>query len=653
MFQRRGSQLCIVLAIVFCVAAKPPPGVGSTWASYAGKPVASRALGLPPISGIGTINIPYMPKSPIFPKFVDPKMMISKKTDLLSNLFGGLGPIDGSGSAGDSSYYSTPGATNTFGKTSTTPDNTVPYKRGIFGPMASPFASMGPMGMGPVFNPMAGKFSPMGLKFPFGGLGSTDPDSYDSSDSLSRRKRSAISSTSTAEMENFLKSISSEPTPETSTKDAGPPPPYPGLAPISEEPEGTEAKTPLLKLFGPPAGVTGFRPGFAPGPFAPGPFAANPFVPVVGPGMFMAKKSAFLDTLFKNLATTTPTPEVTDTPIPKKIFRSKMLYHLRIVSDFLDKLFDSLALNMTLNSTTPDDVGAATTKVARSVDDLTTISAAKDAIVDSILSELGDIKGSMVSTLNDLITYEKTVAAASAPKKPFKPFKPFPPAPTVDAALPFQQRMSVLSQVFDMLTELQRNITTAVQETVKPKAASADELDVSDFGPYYPGGSYSRFPDSTPVVNMTLLDAIKSKLSSIPVPSAAPSSGYGLAPKKVARIVPNTPTSVWVSYPPSDAASLKREVDDGDDYPLSENHSNSNQYARAVNMQMHQGYQSMPPGIVETVQAGGGSVPGNQVGVIKLFDSKNYEDIGSQWADWAENIKNQYKSNNRHHHNHH
>lgn len=38
MFQRRGSQLCIVLAIAFCVAAQPPHGVGSPWASYAGKP---------------------------------------------------------------------------------------------------------------------------------------------------------------------------------------------------------------------------------------------------------------------------------------------------------------------------------------------------------------------------------------------------------------------------------------------------------------------------------------------------------------------------------------------------------------------------------------------------------------------------------------
>ena len=177
--------------------------------------------------------------------------------------------------------------------------------------MVSPLAPIGIGPMSPMFNPMAGKFSPMGPKYPFGGLGSTDADIYDSSDSASRRKRSLISSTSNAEMENFLKSISSEPTKDTSTKDVAPPPPYPGLAPISEEPEVSEAKKPLLKLFGPP--------GFAPIPFGPGPLAGTPFVPVVDPGMFIAKKSAFLDTLFKTLATTTPAPisAVTDAPVPK------------------------------------------------------------------------------------------------------------------------------------------------------------------------------------------------------------------------------------------------------------------------------------------------------------------------------------------------
>ena len=88
----------------------------------------------------------------------------------------------------------------------------------------------------------------------------------------------------------------------------------------------------------------------------------------------------------------------------------------------------------------------------------------------------------MISTLNDFITYEKTVASATASgKKPFKSFAPgLWPAPTVDATLPFQQRMNVLSQVFDMLIDLQKNITTAVQEAVKDKIASTDDLTASN-----------------------------------------------------------------------------------------------------------------------------------------------------------------------------
>lgn len=54
---------------------------------------------------MGTINVPYMPKSPMFPKFVDPKMMIAKKTEFLGNLFGGLGPVDAAGTTDDVFAY--------------------------------------------------------------------------------------------------------------------------------------------------------------------------------------------------------------------------------------------------------------------------------------------------------------------------------------------------------------------------------------------------------------------------------------------------------------------------------------------------------------------------------------------------------------------
>ena len=114
------------------------------------------------------------------------------------------------------------------------------------------------------------------------------------------------------------------------------------------------------------------------------------------------------------------------------------------------------------------------------------------------------------------------------------------------------------------------------------------------------------------------MDAIKNKLASINVPGSAgvPSSGYGFVPKKVVRTLAKSPTSFWIS---SSAAS-KREVPEVSDHVFSEDRRN--EYSRAVDMQMHQGYQSMPPGIVESIQAGGGSVPGHQGGGIKLFVSK-------------------------------
>lgn len=43
--------------------------------------------------GLDTIQVPFSSKtSPFFPKFVDPKSMIAKKTDMLTNMFGGYDP---------------------------------------------------------------------------------------------------------------------------------------------------------------------------------------------------------------------------------------------------------------------------------------------------------------------------------------------------------------------------------------------------------------------------------------------------------------------------------------------------------------------------------------------------------------------------------
>lgn len=215
----------------------------------------------------------------------------------------------------------------------------------------------------------------------------------------------------------------------------------------------------------------------------------------------------------------------------------------------------------------------------------------------------------MVSTLDDLVAFQKTSSGTS--KKPFKagPWSKFAP----DPSLPFKQRMMMIGQVFDMLTNLQRNITTAVQESINSR------LDTIRSYPYditTPGTN----------VNMTLLDAIRSKLSNLD-PNQSFYNPY--APSaKFSRTVPQTATSFWVAYPQEGSSgTAKRQVEQDpagvmyNEIRAQESRDEKDQRPRAVEMQMHQGYQSMPPGAIESVQAGGGSAPGHQGGGINLLVS--------------------------------
>lgn len=93
-------------------------------------------------------------------------------------------------------------------------------------------------------------------------------------------------------------------------------------------------------------------------------------------------------------------------------------------------------------------------------------------------------------------------------------------------------------------------------------------------------------------------------------------SKFGL---QMARSLPKGPGSVWVSYP-EDAGGIKREIVNGAESFLNDG-SSQKQQARSVKMQMHQGYQSLPAGSIESVQAGGGSTPEHQGGRIKLYVS--------------------------------
>jgi len=602
--------------------------------------VYSRALGPP--GGMDTISVPYMPKSPFMPKFVDPKMFISKKTDMLSNLFGGVGPVAYNmagtkpimpyGASGPSSD-DIDSANALFNKRDILQDkgkiigNSGMYRRGMFGPFAPKFGPMGPMGpMSP-----SSKFGPI---TPFSS--EMVPDFMDKT-SFSRRRRS-IEAPSSADVNTIPGSSS-----------------YPKIV------EGISATKPAAsdvpKESGGPFGPGG--PFGSGGPFGPGSFGpagsfgpSSSFGPVVDPSAIISKKSEFLDTLFKNLATSTPAPTTTEVPtskstivppsfwIPSAIIPGPTEYTQK-VSDFLDKLFNSLnatapeasddsdAKSDFMRSLKPDDISS--DKIARSLDDASSIATAKDAIVDTILSELSDLKGDMIATLNDLIAYEKTAAAASAAtaKKPFKPFAGiFPFAkPTIDPTLPFQQRMTVLSQVFDMLTELQRNISVVAKNAMATNASTPDNVEL-------PKAPLANDAVSASPINNTLLNAILKKISAMETTTPASYSAsypasypvsYPSNPIKenpiMSRALPKGPTSFWMSYP--DAASVaKRQIDDSLPYFGYENDRHDhNQYKRGVQMQMHQGYQSLPAGSVESVQAGGGSTPGHQGGGIKLLVS--------------------------------
>ncbi|XP_066592350.1 uncharacterized protein [Prorops nasuta] len=670
----REGLLVVLLAV--CTIAKPPPFSSSPWISaaggYAGKPVYSRALGPPTVGGIDTISVPFVPKtSPFFPKFVDPKTMISKKTDMLSNMFAGSsGSFYPAGvpkpffpfQAGTPSLYASEYAfpfdssksAEGFPESPDANSNTVKDKRGMlspvgpkFGPAFGPFA---PATKFSPFSPFASPFAPF-PSYPFANpltpYGS-ESGSVDSSLSTSRKRRDLDPST----LANVNK-------PEVSS--FGPPPAYPGLATIAEEPETDEK-------------VSGTPKQYLPGMFGPfSPYAAA-FSPVVDPSMFISKKSTFLDTLFKTIATTTTAaPEVnpaavTETPVPKStivpadfwapsaIIPGPAEYNQK-VSAFLEKLFDSLTLNKTADSTAKvarsvDNTGNdESTRVARTLQDLTAISAAKDTIVDSIITELSELKSGMVKTMSDLIAYEKTTSpTAPGAKKPFKPpFASIWAKPAVDGTLQFQQKLAVLSQVFDMLTDLQKNITVAVQSAIKDSADQA-QAPTSETSKTIVEDSYGS------PYNLSFFDALVKRMSAMDTITPYAYSSDNPATSKLAlRALPKTSLPFWQSYPVADGSNVftKRSASNDIEALINEAEVPKEYSARAVNMQLHQGYQSLPAGTVESVQAGGGSTPGHQGGGINLLDNNDYGEW-EKYADWTQRLSEGNQGNRRHqHHNHH
>lgn len=562
--------------------------------------VYARALG--PISEMDTITVPYISKSPFFPKFVDPKIMISKKTDLLTNLFGNLGsaypmsfksfiPYAISGS----SIYSTVDKSQLLGKNNVD-DDTHLYKRGIFNPFNSKS-----------FDPMNSKFESISQ---FSNL-NTLPD-YSMKNDFSHKKRS-IDKSSVANLKSIMNNNKSE------TKGLGFPSLSPTLAPIFEEPEedinikkiesATVPKQYLSEMFEP----------------------YDLIDPMVDPSMFIIKKSAFLDNLFKNIAitpslTSTEAPTTKNTIVPSDFWLpsgipNPIVYNEK-VTEFLNKLFENLKLNktMTFNDDNMNvknvarsiisDKDNTQVKIARSVEDLSSINAAKDSIVNSILSELSDLKSNMITTMNDLISYEKSI---TSPTKSFKSFDPSSWSKSlINGVFPFQQKMAILSQVFDMLTNLQKNITLEIQNVIKTKIISPERF----FNANYPIIN-DVFSSSMPI-NMSLLDAIKYKLDTLDygMPVSYIPSFDKFGSKMVRTLLKNSP--FWISYP-KNIANIKQEIKS--ESLMNEKNNFNQKQTRSVKMQIHQGYQSLPIDSIESVQTDGQSTSEHQGEEIKLFVS--------------------------------
>lgn len=619
---------------------------------------------------MGTISVPYIPKASMFPKFVDPRMMIAKKTDMLANLFGGIGPAMGppfgyfygnpTGMYGPDDlgpygypFASSPSAETEEKSSSGSPDpssskdlnpemikylesigvsqkdTTSNLRRGLFGssdPKASFSGSFGPKS-GPFY--ASGEFS------------DATKELLESVDSTTASTGSQVSVGTDEPLPLYPKSSDAvENKPQSSSLEK--------IFSIAEEPKTSKYISKRMIPGG--AAPTQYLPGMY-GPMGPmyGPPGFGP------PGAFMSKKSMFLDTLFKNLATSTVSPTVTDVPIPKSTivppgfwlpdtaFPEPGAYNAK-VSDFLDKLFDSLKLNVSKSSVDDDETtsgefarsvpsyyagfGAPSSsdelavKSVRSLDDPMAVIVTKDQIVDSIIKELKMLKDDMVSTFNDFVIYQKNASTPTPGSKPFKPFvPPFWGAPSTSielGTLPYKQRMVILDQVFDMLSELHTNISSAISDAVKLSYAEEEEVVTTPM-------------PTIGTLNISVLDEIQKKLTqlnSIEITKLTPKKSMA----KFSRALPAAPTSFWVAYPGGDPAKrnalgedkasrhYQQDSDENAEEEIEDPFSIGKDM-RAIKMQMHQGYQSLPPGTVESIQAGGGSDSGHEGGGVKLLVS--------------------------------
>ncbi|XP_034246263.1 ice-structuring glycoprotein-like [Thrips palmi] len=293
-----------------------------------------------------------------------------------------------------------------------------------------------------------------------------------------------------------------------------------------------------------PAVAPSAYPGLALSPFA---------APAVDPGVFISKKAKFLSDLFAGLAVTTPAP------VEEPVTADPAAVNAELAAT-LQRLLDSLEASGA-QDVPEDEVSAVRAKRAALVDSAALVADAKDKVVDTIIGQLAELKNGMVDAVSDLAVAQKAAdaanaaaAAAAAPKKPVSPYAAMWAKPAAGAAAttvkpppavePVRQKVVLLGQVFDMLTDMEKDIATsmAVPPTTDGAAAGVESPAV----PATPDlMDLVRAKIGQMVANGT---AVNKTTSAAP---AAPASVFTTAPKTL-RLVPGAEAGAASSSAPVD-----------------------------------------------------------------------------------------------------
>lgn len=366
--------------------------------------------------------LPTKPANPFTPSFVpDPQIFVDKKAELLNNLFSS--PMMFGGAGGGPAAASGP-SKRALGPT---------------GPAAS-WAGMAPGGVSP-WAPAPGGASPW-APAPVDPTVFTDKKADFLSklfSGLGTGKAAAGGAAPGMVPPGFWMPL--PPTPPTTP------------APVVEDDPANMLKQLLLALAPPPSPATPpilLAPSPTPPKMIVPPSYWIPSGPMAGPGSYMKKVSDYLDKLFESLNTTSATP-VDDTPSVRSVAAVGKVarHHNDNNNDWVPQTWERA---LTAAAATPDNTASSPL-------------AAKDLVVSSILSQVGELKTAMLDTLNEMMLKQKELAAAAVvTKRPPIKFGPFPwgptPKPTPDPTEPYQKRLETIGQVFDMLTSLGQEVAT-------------------------------------------------------------------------------------------------------------------------------------------------------------------------------------------------